>query len=236
MRAGHLSGVISSVVACCRRPETEVNLFFRLMIYAIHLIGTTDGFAILSNDSFYRVMSKSNNAILMMLGKASTKSRSFILELFLIVAGILIALAIDEWREEIEESKTAQVFLQQLTADLVATEAQINAAATNTLLSEQAAKKIVDAFESGPFPEHEELSEWLARIGYVNNPVPVLGTAESLVSTGDLRVIPHIETSSGITSYLSRSKDFWLVPLYQLEDFHQDWPGVAPQAGQIYAI
>ena len=158
----------------------------------------------------------------MMLGKASAQTRSFILELFLIVAGILIALAIDEWREEIEEAKTAQVFLHQLTADLVATETQINSAASNTLLSEQTAQKVVDAFENGQFPEPEELSEWLARIRYVNNPVPVLGTAESLVSTGDLRVIPHVETRSGITSYLSRSKDFWLVPLYQLEDFHQN--------------
>lgn len=165
-------------------------------------------------------MEKKNSAAGGLLGKISAKTRTFFVELFLIVAGILIALAIDEWRQEIEEAQREQVFLRQLVNDLVATESQMEAAAKRTLKSEQAAGKIVDSFEGGRLPGLAELAEWLAAIRYVDNPVPVLGTAETLVSTGDLRLISQIEARSNITAYLSRSRDFWLVPLYQLEDSH----------------
>ena len=167
-------------------------------------------------------MNKENGKKLIWLGKLSGQARLVILELVLIVAGILIALAIDQWREGIDEAKRADVFLHQLVSDLVSTENQMAAAADRTLQSEQFAEYIVHSFESGEFPDIEELREWLARIEHVDNPVPVLGTAEALVSTGDLRHIVQVEARSNITSYLSRSRDFWLVPLYQLEDFHTD--------------
>lgn len=167
-------------------------------------------------------MNDENGKRLIWLGKLSGQTRVVILELVLIVAGILIALAIDQWREGIDEAKRADIFLHQLVSDLVSTENQMAAAADRTLQSEQFAEYIVHSFESGEFPDIEEVREWLATIGYVNNPVPVLGTAEALVSTGDLRHIVQVEARSNITSYLSRSRDFWLVPLYQLEDFHTD--------------
>ena len=166
------------------------------------------------------MMNNENGKRLIWPGKLSGQTRVVILELVLIVAGILIALAIDQWREGIDEAKRADVFLHQLVSDLVSTEDQMAAAADRTLQSEQFAEYIVHSFESGEFPDIEELREWLARIEHVDNPVPVLGTAEALVSTGDLRHIVQVEARSNITSYLSRSRDFWLVPLYQLEEFH----------------
>jgi hypothetical protein len=167
-------------------------------------------------------MNNENGKRLLWLGKLSGQTRVVILELVLIVAGILIALAIDQWREGIDEAKRADVFLHQLVSDLVSTENQMAAAADRTLQSEQFAEYIVHSFESGEFPDMEELREWFATIGFIDNPVPVLGTAEALVSTGDLRHIVQVEARSNITSYLSRSRDYWLVPLYQLEDFHAD--------------
>jgi cell division protein ZapA (FtsZ GTPase activity inhibitor) len=163
-----------------------------------------------------------NEKRLTWLGKLSGQTRVVILELVLIVAGILIALAIDQWREGIDEAKRADVFLQQLVSDLASTEKQMADAADRTLESEQLAENIVNAFESGHIPTIAELRDWLAKTQYVNNPVPVLGTAEALVSTGDLRHIAQSQARSNITGYLSRSRDFWLVPLYNLEEFHAD--------------
>jgi type II secretory pathway pseudopilin PulG len=167
-------------------------------------------------------MNSENGKRLIWLGKLSGQARVVILELVLIVAGILIALAIDQWQEGIDEAKRADVFLHQLVSDLVSTEKQMADAAGRTLESEQFAEYVANSFESGQFPDIEELREWLAGMRYVDNPVPVLGTAEALVSTGDLRHIAQAQARSNITSYLSRSRDFWLVPLYQLEEFHAD--------------
>jgi len=146
------------------------------------------------------------------------RSQWLIAELLVIVLGVLIALAIDQWREGVENAKIRKEYLHQLIADLQSTEDLMAEVGEENEVSLAAVDALVDAFESNAEPSLEKTRELLRTIQTFNNPVPVLGTAEALISTGDLRLIENAQSQTEITRYLSRSRDFFLVPLYPIED------------------
>jgi hypothetical protein len=134
------------------------------------------------------------------------RSRWFFAEFVVIIVGVLVALAIDEWRGTLQDEEREQEYLTQLAADLRATEEMFVAAAELNAPWQNAARQLVGLFEQrGP-----------ADIETVRR------TAEALVSTGDLRLIRDPRIRSEITRYLSRSRDFWLFPIYQLEEQHRN--------------
>ena len=150
------------------------------------------------------------------------RSRWFVAEFVVIIVGVLVALAIDEWRDSLQAEEREQEYLQQLAADLQATQDMFTEAAEDNAQSESAARRLVEIFESDTDVEIDEVRRLLTEARYVNNPVPILGTAEALVSTGDLRLIRNPRIRSELTRYLSRSRDFWLFPLYQVEEQHRN--------------
>ena len=145
------------------------------------------------------------------------QSRSFLTELVVIVTGILIALAIDEWRENNERRKAESEYLHQLIADLRATEERMEAAVVKNAASEKATTRLVAFFESGETVEADSISMSLGEMFSYDNPVPVLGTIAALVSTGDLILIRSASARSDITDYLSQTNDYLVKPLYQYE-------------------
>jgi hypothetical protein len=146
------------------------------------------------------------------------QSRWFLTELLVIVAGILIALAIDEWRQNNEGRKAESEYLHQLIVDLRATEERMEAAIVDNAASENATTRLVAIFESGETVEADSISKSLGEMFHYNNPVPVLGTIAALVSTGDLILIRSASARSDITDYLSQTTDYYLKPLYQYEE------------------
>jgi sensor c-di-GMP phosphodiesterase-like protein len=150
------------------------------------------------------------------------RSRWFVAEFVVIIVGVLVALAIDEWRDTLQAEEREQEYLRQLAADLRATRDMFAEAAEDNAQSENAAARLTEIFESDSDVELNEVRRLLAEARYFNNPVPILGTAEALVSTGDLRLIGNSRVRSELTRYLSRSRDFWLFPLYQLEEQHRN--------------
>ena len=152
------------------------------------------------------------------MSKAFSKSvRRLFAELVVIVAGVLIALAIDQWRQTTEENSLEQEYLQQLIIDLQATEESVLASEEANDAGGEALRTLVTAFASGDGIEADEITGAIYTMGF-NNPVPVLGTLEALVSTGDLRLVHEYEARSAITSYLTHARDFLVAPLYSIED------------------
>jgi len=156
------------------------------------------------------------------LGGVGQRSRWLAAELLVVVIGVLIALAIDEWRGTVENAESANEYLHQLIADLRSTEAQMNDVEDYNAAREAATKALVAAFEGRESVTLAEIQTLLAYSGGFDNPVPVLGAAEALVSTGDLRLIGSAATKSAISNYVSRSRDYFLIPLYQYEEEHRD--------------
>ena len=159
---------------------------------------------------------------LTLLGRLGGSSRWFLAELIIIVAGVLIALAIDQWRGNIEVLKLEQEYIEQLIADLQTTVEKMAAALETNDPGESAAEQLLAAFENGDPVALEAIRQLLSDINTLDNPVPVLGTVEALISTGDLRLMRSSETRSEITRYLSRSRDYWLFPIYQFERRHRE--------------
>lgn len=153
-----------------------------------------------------------------LLNRFGGRSRWFMAELVVIIAGVLIALALDEWRGEIADAELEVEYMHQLISDLRSTEAEMAAAAATNFEPESAAVQLLAAFEDGEFVDLEIARQWLSVFDAYDNPVPVLGTAEALISTGDLGKIGDARVRSAITQYVSRSRDYWLGGLYRVEE------------------
>lgn len=150
------------------------------------------------------------------------RSQWFLAELVVIVAGILIALAIDEWRDDNARQEAEAEYLLQLIADLRATEERMEAAIVNNAASENATTRLVASFEGGEAAEADSISKLLGEMFFYDNPVPVLGTIAALVATGDLALIRSASARSEITDYLSQTNDYHVKPLYQFEERYQE--------------
>lgn len=151
---------------------------------------------------------------------ARNRWRWLFAELLIIVLGVLIALAIDEWRATTANAELEQQYLQQLIADLKSTENQMAAVAERNEVSSDGSKALLAIFESDENTSLERIRTLLEGQRGFENPVPVMGTAEALVETGDLGLIRNTKAKSEITRYLAQSRDFFLVPLYQYEALH----------------
>lgn len=158
------------------------------------------------------------------LQRYALQPSKLIAELFIVVAGILIALGIDEWRAKIADTDLEKIYLEQLIADLEETERKMANASQHqvTKVGQAAAESLLTAFENPEVAELDRINQLLIEMAGFSNPVPVLGTFEALIATGDLKLIRNAEIRSAITLYLSRARDFYLVPLYQYEDDYHD--------------
>jgi hypothetical protein len=156
------------------------------------------------------------------LGLAGTRSRWLVAELVVIVAGILIALGIDEWRQNVEDSRVERLYLQQLVSDLQATENHIRDVVAELAPNDAAANRLVRMFEDNTVPNLSDVRSVLSQIRFMDNAVPVLATSDALISTGDLRLISNPEVQNAIAQYIARGRDYWLVPMYQREDRHRE--------------
>lgn len=144
--------------------------------------------------------------------------RRLVAEVLVIVAGVLIALAIDEWWTSVEESDLADIYLNQVIADLITTEERFAEIELRGTARNEAALSLLVIFEENKEPDLKRVQELLFSMRGFNNPVPVLGTIETLISTGDLRLIPDTHVRVKITEFLSYVRDYWLTPLYQNEN------------------
>jgi len=156
-----------------------------------------------------------------LLGRFGSGSKRFFAEFVTIVAGVLIALAIDEWRGDIEDANLELQYLGQLIIDLQASEKEIAEAADRDTAPENAAQRFLAAFEDGQPVTRQDAGQWLSEMRLFSTPVPVLGTIEALISTGDLRLVQNASVRSEITQYLSASQNE-IGRFYQYEDLSRN--------------
>jgi len=156
-----------------------------------------------------------------LLGRLGSRSNQFIAEFVTIVAGVLIALAIDEWRGDIEDANLELQYLGQIIVDLQATEKEIAEAANSDTAPENSAQRLLAAFEDDHTVTRQDAEQWLSEMRLFTTPIPVLGTVEALIFTGDLRLIRNSGVRSEITQYLSSSQNR-IGRFYQYEELSRD--------------
>lgn len=106
-------------------------------------------------------------------------------EFGVIVAGVLIALAVDSWWERQQEQKQAEQYLQQLLVDFQETRRRLHGTIAGDSTTLERVSSVLDRAFRGPLPSADSLD---LPTGY-NYFEPLTGTLTALVQGGDLRLI-----------------------------------------------
>ena len=134
----------------------------------------------------------------------------------MVVTGVLVALLLNAWYQGRENRMREERYIQQLIANLRETERLMSQADSVSLLRDRSIKALVRMYRGNAPPVRDSVLLWSLQIGY-DNPVPVLGTADALLMTGDINLIRDPAVRAALTSYVSTSRDYLMPWVLQLE-------------------
>jgi hypothetical protein len=106
-------------------------------------------------------------------------------ELTLIVGGVLIALAVDSWREDYQERRQETAYLGQLLLDLRETDSRLKISMRGDSAMFDQVNWMIDRAFAGPLPPADSLD---LSAGYTQFR-PLTGTLVALIQSGDLRLV-----------------------------------------------
>ena len=121
-------------------------------------------------------------------------------EIILVVIGILIALQVNEWNKERNRQKAEEAIISQLKVDLLQSRIELEEIIDFFLRRAQASAYVTRAFWQTDLPD--DILE------YANIPLsnqiysPVLGTARSLINSGNLELISSAELKNRLITYV----------------------------------
>ena len=124
-------------------------------------------------------------------------------EIVLVVIGILIALQINNWNNEQIAKKSEMILLNQLQADLKESQKELIEVQSFHLDRARASTKVLNAFW-----EPEKQND--AIVDFIEIPLsnriysPILGTAKSLINSGNIDLISSVELKNAIISYVEK--------------------------------
>jgi hypothetical protein len=127
-------------------------------------------------------------------------------ELTIVVAGILIALAIQSWVDGRDDRASEREYLRELQADLRETERMVMRSDSIHRPRDRAGVMLLHAFFTPERPPRDSLLVWAITATWFETPRPILGTAEALVSTGDLALLRDRALRTAVTAYLQESR------------------------------
>lgn len=144
--------------------------------------------------------------ILARLKKAIAEQNWFAvgLEFLIVVLGVVIGFQVSLWGQEQADREKGNAYLEQLIADLHETEELLVKHISETRTSERSAGMLVKQFDSSKLAPQDSIYTWLGNAVVVDGPLPILSTAEALVSTGDLGLIQDAEIRSATSAYLQK--------------------------------
>jgi hypothetical protein len=136
------------------------------------------------------------------------KVRWFAAEFFVVVTGILVALALNAWWSGREAEARETVYLRQLVADLSETERMMASRDSSMARGpHHSVDQLIISFGTTPRPPRDSVATWLLWTAYTVAPRPVLGTAEALVASGDINLIRDDSLRAAILRYLDISRE-----------------------------
>ena len=154
--------------------------------------------------------------------------RWFLAEFVVVVAGILVALALSSWAQGRSEVAREQSYLRQLQADLAANERDLSDATAFFDQRAAAAARVLHRFWRVAPVLDDAFIDDLSLPRTTRRFRPVLGTAEALVSSGDLNLIRSDDMRAAILDYVESTRT-------HLEDIHRyDETYYRPAVAMLY--
>ncbi|WP_412061322.1 hypothetical protein [Rubrivirga sp. IMCC45206] len=129
------------------------------------------------------------------------------LELVIVVLGVVIGFQVTAWGQERADQDKEQTYLRQLSRDLAETERLAVDLARTMAPLERAPRRLAQAYFHPEPPPRDSVVHWAAVAPAYWEISPVLGTAEALVSTGDIGLIRDDSLRIAITAYLEKARE-----------------------------
>ena len=130
--------------------------------------------------------------------------RWFAAEFLVVVTGVLVALGLQSLYERGENGRRERAYLRQLASELRATEVTMATADSFVANADRAGVMLLRSYRVPASPD--SILVWLNLVGRWAFHLPVTGTAEALVTSGDLRLISNDTLRAAITNYVSRHR------------------------------
>jgi hypothetical protein len=159
--------------------------------------------------------------------------KSLAAEFFVVVVGILVALAVDGWRQDREELRVANEHLSDLAAEIHVNLWTIDRVLNHMLTRKRAALETVLAFlnqPDAPVPDVEQLLMAFAQSAASATPWLSDAQFQSLRDTGDLRLLRDPDLTSDISSAYAAPQ----VLLSQVARMQGNYPAVVNELIPAY--
>jgi len=128
--------------------------------------------------------------------------RWFLSEFLVIVAGVLVALAVNAWWQGRQDRQVEIAYLQQLQLDLDASNQTLTEMHAMVKGMTEATATVLHEFWRRDQRTDAELRKLMIQPLGSRRVLPVLGTARSLIASGDLRLIRYASLRSAIPRYV----------------------------------
>ncbi len=131
------------------------------------------------------------------------KARWLVAEIVVVVAGVLIALALDARWQDRQDASQERVYLDQLAADLEVTAKRLEFSETEMRTTMRRASNLLIAFDDPDGADRDSVAEWVAWVVWYQRPGLALGVARSL--TSDLSVVSDDSVRTAIFGLLTHA-------------------------------
>jgi hypothetical protein len=130
--------------------------------------------------------------------------RWFAAEFLVVVSGVLVALALQASYQSHQDAAAERVYLTQLDADLLRTEQTFQQALNQDRERETANTNLLAALYRPDALEATSARVWFhVSMGWYSDPRPILGIVDTLIATGDIKLIRDPQMRSQIMAYAS---------------------------------
>ena len=131
-----------------------------------------------------------------------------VLEVLIVIVGVVIGFQVTSWGQARSDVAREQTYLRQLASDLHETLRLVERADSihTADRSDRAAANAIQMYYLPEPPPRDSVIEWLIRPSWIQIVTPLLGTADALISSGDLGLVRDDSLRAGITAYVARSR------------------------------
>lgn len=147
-----------------------------------------------------------------------TGLRWFASEFIVVVAGILVALGLQAWWQERQDSTRGAEYVQQVLSDVRVSERTLRESIAFDREHYSATRLLSTALYAADVPTRVQAVQWLqSYTGWTADPRPILGNVNALIQTGEIRLVSNPEARRAIISYASIMGTTWVDRDAQLE-------------------
>ncbi|MCK5148537.1 hypothetical protein KAR48_17410 [bacterium] len=138
----------------------------------------------------------------------NSNAQKAVIEFLVIVLSIIIAFSLDNWGENRRKNIRELQYLQQLNLDFKENERQLLGVLEQDQIRFEYSEKILSLLKEEPEASHKDsLARWIPFILSYSMYIPITGTYDAMLSSGDINLIRNIEVRTNIISFAGILKE-----------------------------